>query len=95
MAQSPEQYYLDQTTRDEVQTLLARDGALSGRQFQVLSRDGFVFWVEESARQLRSQTGDIFYCSYLRDITAEKSTTWALAEAEEKYRSIFEHAMSP
>jgi len=93
MAQSPEQYYLDQTTRDEVQTLLARDGALSGRQFQVLSRDGFVFWVEESARQLRSQTGDIFYCSYLRDITAEKSTTWALAEAEEKYRSIFEHAM--
>lgn len=93
MAQSPEQYYLDQGSRDELQHLLANDGAVSGRQTQVLSRDGFVFWVEESARKIRSLDGDTFYFGYVRDITSEKSSKWALAEAEEKYRSIFEHAV--
>ena len=52
-----------------------------------------MFWVEESSRRIHSQTGETFYFGYLRDITPEKSTTWALAEAEEKYRGIFEHAV--
>lgn len=93
MSRSPEHYYLDMASRQEVQTLLSRDGAFSGRQFQVLSRDGFVFWVEESVRQIRTQAGKIFYFGCLRDISSEKSAAWALTEAEEKYRSIFEHAV--
>ncbi len=93
MARLPEQFHLDQASLDQVLNDLARDGSLSGRQYQVMCRDGFVLWVEESARCIRSASGGVLYYGYLRDITAEKSTSWALAEAEEKYRGIFEHAV--
>ena len=93
MAQIPEHYYLDMATHHEVQTLLSRDGSFSGRQTQVLSRDGFVFWVEESVRQIQLTAEKKLYFGCLRDISSEKSAAWALTEAEEKYRSIFEHAV--
>ena len=93
MAASPEQYYLDASSRATVLDALTRNGRLSRRQSQALSRDGFVFWIEESARRIGTQAGDRCYFGYLIDITTEKSTSWALAEAEEKYRAIFEHAV--
>lgn len=93
MADAPEQFYLDEDARAAVQAGLERDQALSGRQSQALSRDGFVFWIEESARRVESNDGKWYYFGYLRDITSEKSTKWALTEAEEKYRGIFEHAV--
>jgi PAS domain S-box-containing protein/putative nucleotidyltransferase with HDIG domain len=93
MAGAPEQFYLDQDSRDAVQACLDRDGAVIGRQSQAFSRDGFVFWIEESARLIETTKGEKQYFGYLRDITPEKSTKWALAEAEEKYRAIFEHAV--
>jgi len=72
---------------------LATDGAFSGRQSQVLSRTVSCFWVEESAQRVLDRDGAPVYFGYVRDITPEKSSKWALAEAEEKYRSIFEHAV--
>jgi PAS domain S-box-containing protein/putative nucleotidyltransferase with HDIG domain len=93
MAAIPDQYYLDPEVRRDILADLARDGFIAGRQYQAICRDGFVLWVEESARRVVSQAGEVFYFGYLRDVTAEKSTSWALTEAEEKYRSIFEHAL--
>ncbi|UJX40789.1 PAS domain S-box protein [Desulfovibrio sp. JY] len=93
MAATPDQYYLDPDTRAAVLSTLARDGHLTGRQLQALGRDGFVIWVEESARRIVSPAGETFYFGYLRDITAEKSSRWALTEIEEKYRGIFENAV--
>lgn len=92
MAAAPDQYYLMPDTRAALLADMARDGSVSGRQFQAICRDGFVLWVEESARTVVSN-GEVFYFGYLRDVTMEKSTGWALAEAEEKYRAIFEHAV--
>lgn len=93
MAAAPEQFYLDEDARAAVQAGLERDHALAGRQSQALSRDGFVFWIEESAHRIENGDGNWYYFGYLRDITSEKSTKWALTEAEEKYRGIFEHAV--
>jgi PAS domain S-box-containing protein/putative nucleotidyltransferase with HDIG domain len=93
MAAAPDQYHLDSAVRDAMLADLARDGVVPGRQFQAICRDGFVLWIEESARQIQSQTGETYYCGFLRDVTAEKSTRWALTEAEEKYRGIFENAV--
>ncbi|EFL51949.1 putative PAS/PAC sensor protein [Solidesulfovibrio fructosivorans JJ]] len=93
MAAIPDQYYLDPDTRASVLSTLARDGRVTGRQFQALGQDGFVIWVEESARRIVSPAGETFYFGYLRDITAEKSTRWALTEIEEKFRGIFENAV--
>jgi PAS domain S-box-containing protein/putative nucleotidyltransferase with HDIG domain len=93
MATAPEQFYLDEASRAAVQKSLDHDGRLAERQSQALSRDGFVFWIEESATLVDGHGGGRNFFGYLRDITSEKSTKWALAEAEEKYRAIFEHAV--
>ena len=93
MAALPEQFYLDPAQRAAVWDDLSREGSLAGRQFQALCADGCVLWLEESAHRVPSPSGDVFYIGYLRDITAEKSTRWALVEIEEKYRGIFENAV--
>jgi len=93
MTDMPDQFYLDTTARNRILHDLDHDGSISGRQFQAICRDGFVLWVEESAHKVLSQAGKVFCIGYLRDVTTEKSTRWALTEAEEKYRSIFEHAV--
>ena len=93
MAAIPEQFYLDPTTRDAVMHDLATSGSVTGRRYQAICRDGFVLWIEESAHRTVSPGGDLFYIGFLRDVTEEKSTSWALSEAEEKYRIIFEHAV--
>ncbi|WP_300158083.1 HD domain-containing phosphohydrolase [Solidesulfovibrio sp.] len=88
-----EQHYLDADIRLGMLADLALAGFVTGRQYQAIGRDGFVLWVEESARRITSPAGELYYFGYLRDVTAEKSTSWALSEAEEKYRAIFEHAV--
>ncbi|KHK04496.1 HD domain-containing phosphohydrolase [Desulfovibrio sp. TomC] len=93
MTVTPEQFYLDPTIRDAVLHDLAASGSVTGRRYQAICRDGFVLWIEESAHRTVSPGGDLFYIGFLRDVTEEKSTSWALTEAEEKYRSIFEHAV--
>ena len=93
MAAIPEQYYLDIQIRNKLLSDLAERGSVSGLQYQAICRDGFVLWVEESVRRIVSPAGEILYFGFIRDITAEKSTSWALTEAEEKYRAIFEHAV--
>ncbi|MEA4857621.1 HD domain-containing phosphohydrolase [Solidesulfovibrio sp.] len=93
MAAFPDQHYLDPASRRAVLDELAATGFVTGRQYQAMGRDGFVLWVEESARLVDAGGDEHYYFGYLRDITAEKSTKWALTEAEEKYRASFEHAV--
>ena len=93
MADSPEQFYLDPMARKAVLDELAASGAVAGQRYQAMCDDGFVVWIEESAKRTVSPEGDAFYVGFLRDVTEEKSTSWALAEAEEKYRTIFENAV--
>lgn len=93
MAQTPEQFYLDLTARSAILDDLAASGSVTGRRYQAICRDGFVLWIEESAHRTASPGGDFLYIGFLRDVTEEKSTSWALSEAEEKYRSIFERAV--
>jgi PAS domain S-box-containing protein/putative nucleotidyltransferase with HDIG domain len=93
MAALPEQFYLDTNARDAFLAELIATGGVTGCRYQAICQDGFVLWIEESAHKIVSEAGDVFYFGFLRDITAEKSTSWALTEAEEKFRSIFEHAV--
>lgn len=93
MAAYPDQHYLDPEVRQGILRELAEAGTITGRQYQGIGRDGFVLWVEESARTIVTGEGERYYFGYLRDVTTEKSTRWALNEAEEKYRAIFENAV--
>ena len=82
MATLPDQFYLNPEARQGVLRDLDASGAVTGRQYQAIGRDGFVLWVEESARIIVAGPGEHYYFGYLRDITTEKSTRWALHEAE-------------
>ena len=93
MAGSPEQFYLEPQARASLLDELAASGVVAARRYQAMCDDGFVVWIEESAKRTVSPEGDAFYVGFLRDVTEEKSTSWALAEAEEKYRTIFENAV--
>ncbi len=93
MADTPGEFYLDPEIRESILDELSREGGIQGREYQAICQDGFVLWIEESARTIESGDGTSFFFGYLRDVTAEKSSRWALAEAEEKYRGIFEHAV--
>lgn len=93
MDDCPEQFYLDPNARQSVLDALAAGEVVVGRRYQAMCGDGFVIWIEESAKHTVSPAGDVFYVGFLRDVTEEKSTSWALAEAEEKYRTIFENAV--
>ncbi len=73
--------------------ILERDGALDHFLFRAMRRDGGLIWVEESARLPKGGgVGDGHY-GFMEDVTARKGAEWALIEAQESYRDIFENAM--
>ena len=56
-------------------------------------RDKSDHWVSINVRAFRSDEGRIlFYEGTMRDITTRKEAQWALAESEERYRTVIEHS---
>ena len=70
--------------------LLRKDGFYSGESVH-RRKDGSEFPVEIMATYVRFGSSE-YNCGFARNITERKRTETALRKAEEKYRSIFDHA---
>ena len=74
-------------------SLKARQGHYQA-EFRMLRRDGSTVWVEARGKIIYDEQGCVAEIhSAVRDISARKAAEEALAESEERYRSLFENAI--
>ena len=83
--------------RREAERLAAEaetDGFYQGREtVSYMRKDGRLFPLEASGAQIRDKEGKLIgFSAIFRDITERKRLEKELADSEEKYRTIFEHA---
>ncbi|MGH8370322.1 MAG: PAS domain-containing protein, partial [Gammaproteobacteria bacterium] len=81
--------YVDTKHRATLLGYLKKSGGYANQEFQITRRDGTTIWVSDNARIVRDKDGDIqYYEGVLQDITPRKSAEQALAQSEEKYRTL-------
>lgn len=81
--------YVHPERRGELLRRLEKDGYYTDQQYQILRRDGVPIWVCDNARVVRGLNGKVrYYEGALQDITARKRAEEALAQSEEKYRTL-------
>ncbi|WP_264325057.1 response regulator [Romeriopsis navalis] len=84
----PEEQYL----AAQILAIAAETGEYQG-EMQYVRKDGTCFWSDTVVTALRSPTDELRgYAIISRDISERKQARDALRQAEEKYRSMFEHA---
>ncbi|HEX2667454.1 MAG TPA: EAL domain-containing protein [Gammaproteobacteria bacterium] len=84
-----ERTYLHPEQRAELLARLEKDGQYTDEEIQVTRRDGSVIWVSDNSRVVRDKSGKVeYYEGTLHDITARKQAEEALAQSEEKYRTL-------
>ncbi len=86
--------YVDPNRLGDFLRLIEERDVLDGFESEVYRKDGSKVWVTENVRTVRAVSGEVAYFEgTIEDITARKAAEKALQEAEEKYRSIFEHSI--
>lgn len=61
-------------------------------QYRIVTRVGDIKWVLERGMAVADEDGHAVIEGFIEDITARRTTLMALADAEQRYRHIFEHA---
>ncbi len=85
--------YRDPEERRGIHLDLERHGQVSGREVEMLRRDGQSLWASLSARVVRDAEGKVtYYEGSLQDITARKRMETALQRSEQRYRMLVDHA---
>ncbi len=78
--------------KEMIRRLLA-DNAVSDFEARMRRKDGSEHWVSMNVRVFRDENGKIlFYEGTMVDITERKEAEHALAESEERYRTVIEHS---
>ena len=84
-----ERSYVHPEQRAELLRRLETDGRYTDQEFQIARRDGTPIWVRDNSRAVRDVDGQVlFYEGTLQDITPRKLAEEALAQSEEKYRTL-------
>ena len=84
-----ERSYLHPELRAELLRRLEQDGEYTGQEIQITRRDGSAIWVSDNSRVVRGKDGKVeYYEGTLQDITQRKHAEDALAQSEEKYRTL-------
>ncbi|HSC47481.1 MAG TPA: EAL domain-containing protein, partial [Gammaproteobacteria bacterium] len=84
-----ERAYVHPEQRAELLRLLERDGYYADQEFQIFRRDGTTIWVSDNSRAARDADGKVqYYEGTLQDVTPRKQAEEALAQSEEKYRTL-------
>ncbi|MBI5351984.1 MAG: PAS domain S-box protein [Chloroflexi bacterium] len=84
------QIYVDESSRNEFKSLLAKHGEIQGFTAKNRRRDGSVLWTSTNARVIKTETTqDVIYEGFISDITERKK-----AEAErEQYFKFFQSSV--
>jgi diguanylate cyclase (GGDEF)-like protein/PAS domain S-box-containing protein len=77
--------------RDEVLAAVAKDGRYN-IEYRIVAKDGTEKFVRERGAYLVDEFGDQMLEGFVEDISARRRARDALAHAEARYRSIFEHS---
>jgi PAS domain S-box-containing protein len=83
--------YAEPEGRVRWQALMEREGVV--RYFEARFRrcDGMIIWVNDTARAVRDQGGQLlYYEGSLEDITERKQTQQKLKESEKEFRTLYE-----
>jgi diguanylate cyclase (GGDEF)-like protein/PAS domain S-box-containing protein len=81
--------YLHPEQRSELMKLIEKDGSYADQEFQLTRRDGTTIWVSDNSRVVRDKAGKVeYYEGTLQDISPRKQAEEALAQSEEKYRTL-------
>lgn len=87
------QFYVDPNDRQEFQRLLLKQGEVRDFSSLYRHRDGRQVWVQENARAVTDENGNILhYEGFLTDITERKRIEQAVRESEALYRQAIEVA---
>jgi PAS domain S-box-containing protein len=85
--------YSDPDERKGFIAAVSSAGAVADYETQFRRKDGTVFWGSLSARAVKRPDGEVAYFDgILEDITGRKEAEKAVAESEEKYRTLVEQA---
>ncbi|HEY3645385.1 MAG TPA: EAL domain-containing protein [Gammaproteobacteria bacterium] len=81
--------YLHPEQRAELTRLVEKNGSYADQEFQITRRDGTTIWVSDNSRVVRDKSGKVeYYEGTLQDISPRKQAEEALAQSEEKYRTL-------
>ncbi|NEP56481.1 MAG: urea ABC transporter substrate-binding protein [Symploca sp. SIO2G7] len=83
------QLYVNPNRRNELITILERDGAVSNFEYQVYRKDGSIIWSCGNTRAVRDAKGNIlYYEGTVEDITMRKQAEEALRVEQEKSEGL-------
>ncbi len=84
-----ERSYLHPEQRAALLKRLENDGFYTDQEIQVTRRDGSSIWISDNSRVVRDKSGKVeYYEGTIQDITLRKQAEEALAQSEEKYRTL-------
>ena len=102
LADVARQFYVDPARRQEINDVVARDGAVVGWESEIRRRDGSTVWISESVRTvIDPASGGTIYQGSMVDVTARREMQAAqeqarlAAEAANAAKSVFPHARHP
>ena len=88
-----DQLFHDPDRHSELIRLLLERDAVTNFEARMRRKDGSEQWVSMNVRAFRNDEGRIvFYEGTMEDITQRKEGERALAESEERYRTVIEHS---
>lgn len=82
-------FFVDAEIRGAIMRELEEHGAYREVEYELNRTDGVRIWVSDNAQLVRDENGKTsYYEGIVQDITARKSAEAALAQSEEKYRTL-------
>lgn len=88
-----DQIFLDPKHHKELIRRVLKDDTVSNFEAPMKRRDASEHWISTNLRAFRDGDGRIlYYEGTMRDITGRKEAQRAIAESEERYRTVIEHS---
>jgi PAS domain S-box-containing protein len=88
-----DQLFVDPEQHKELIHRVLKDDAVSNFEAPMKCHDGSEHWVSINLRAFRDENGRIlYYEGTMRDITGRKEAQRAIAESEERYRTVIENS---
>jgi len=88
-----DQVYVNSSTRQEFQRILAEHGEIHNSLDENYRKDGSHIWTQTTARAVKDKDGNIlFYEGFIIDVTERLQEQQQLHESEERFRALIENA---